>query len=222
MFIFGMSGILIKTRELGNALTQCGFNSFVLAFNFFGVSGIVFGVTRILLKYNLLNEGMADGMIVCSCMPMSVSMVIVFTRMSNGATANATLIAPTSSFLSVFLSPLLIIFYINTKTQIDLLSVIVKLLLRVLLPMVVGQLLQLFAKPVVRFVNDNIEAFKASQEWALIYIVYSVFCKTFQQTIEAGFMDILSMAIFQAMLLAICTFTGKFSAYMRDSTYVQY
>lgn len=34
MFIFGMAGILIKTSDLGKAVTQCGFNSFVLGFNF--------------------------------------------------------------------------------------------------------------------------------------------------------------------------------------------
>ena len=84
-----------------------------------------------------------------------------------------------------------------------------KLLLRVLLPMVIGQFLQFFAKPVVRYVDDNIGAYKASQEYALIYIVYGVFCKTFQQSIDAEFMDILSMAIFQAVLLVICTITGK-------------
>jgi len=206
MFIFCMAGILIKTSELSKAVTRCGFNSFVLLFNFIGVSAIVYSATRLLIKWNLLNDGMADGMIVCSCMPMSVSMVIVFTRTAMGETANATLVAPASSLISVFLSPLLILFYIGTKTKIDLPSVIVKLLLRVLLPMIIGQLLRLFVKPVVTFVEDNITTFKRSQEYALIYIVYSVFCKTFQQTIEgAEFMDIVSMAVFQFTLLVICT-----------------
>lgn len=206
MFIFCMAGILIKTNELGTALTRYGFNAFVIIYNFFGCSAIVYLFTRLLLKLDWLNKGMVDGMIVCSCMPMSVSMVIVFTRTALGETASATLVAPTSSLLSVFLSPMLILFYIGTQTKMDLPSVIIKLLLRVLLPMVVGQLLQYFVQPVVSFVEANMSKFKRAQEYALIYIVYSVFCKTFQTTIEgAGVMDIIKMMIFQAVLL--CTVT---------------
>ena len=66
MFIFCMAGILIKTSELGTAVTRWKFNIFVLGFNFFALSFIVYWSTRILLKYNLINDGMADGMIVCS------------------------------------------------------------------------------------------------------------------------------------------------------------
>lgn len=166
---------------------------------------MVFLGTRLLIACHLLTEGMANGMVICSCMPMSVSMVIVFTRMSNGETANATLVAPASSFIAVFFSPLLILSYIHTQTEIDLAAVVIKLLLRVMLPMVIGQVLQAFAKPVVTFVNEHIKAFKASQEWTLIYIVYSVFCKTFQSDIPASFIDIMSMALFQTILLLTCT-----------------
>jgi hypothetical protein len=66
MFIFCMAGILIKTSELGTAVTRWKFNIFVSSFNFFALSFIVYWSTTILLKYNLLNDGMADGMIVCS------------------------------------------------------------------------------------------------------------------------------------------------------------
>ena len=66
MFIFGMAGILIKTSELGEAVQKMKFNLFVLGFNFFVVSAVVYWSTRVLLQYQLINDGMADGMIVCS------------------------------------------------------------------------------------------------------------------------------------------------------------
>ena len=66
MFIFGMAGILIKTSELGEAVQKMKFNLFVLLFNFFVVSAVVYWSTRVLLHYQLINDGMADGMIVCS------------------------------------------------------------------------------------------------------------------------------------------------------------
>jgi len=150
---------------------------------------------------------MANGMIVCSCMPMSVSMVVVFTRTAMGETASASLLTTMSSLISVFVSPLLILFYTGSKTHIDLPSVIIKLLLRVLLPMIIGQLLQTFVKSVVTYVDEHRNFFKRTQEYALIYIVYTVFCKTFEQSIEgAGLMDIVLMAFFQFALLCICKF----------------
>lgn len=66
MFIFGMAGILIKTSELGEAVQKMKFNLFVLFFNFFVVSAVVYWSTLVLLQYQLINDGMADGMIVCS------------------------------------------------------------------------------------------------------------------------------------------------------------
>lgn len=137
---------------------------------------------------------------------MSVSMVIVFTRTAMGETASATLLAPASSLISVFLSPFLILYYIGTKTEIDLPSVIIKLLLRVLLPMIIGQLLQFYVKPVVIYVDENINTFKRAQEYALIYIVYTVFCKTFLQEIDGvSFIDIVTMGMYQFTLLCIVT-----------------
>ena len=114
------------------------------------------------------------------------------------------MIAPTSSLLSVVISPMLILYYIGTKTEINLPSVVIKLLLRVLLPMVVGQGLQYYTPSVVTYIEHHLAKFKAAQEYALIYIVYTVFCKTFQQTIEgAGIWDILKMAVFQFALLCL-------------------
>lgn len=114
------------------------------------------------------------------------------------------MIAPTSSLLSVVISPMLILYYIGTKTEINLPSVVIKLLLRVLLPMVVGQGLQYYTPSVVTYIEHHLAKFKAAQEYALIYIVYTVFCKTFQQTIDgAGIWDILKMAVFQFALLCL-------------------
>jgi len=207
MFIFVLAGILIKTSELGTAVTQWKFNIFVLVYNFIGISMTVYTFTKLLLHYHLLKEEMVDGMIVCACMPISVSICIVFTRMAGGEVANATLIAPSSSLISVFLSPLLILFYMGTKTHIDLLSVFVKLLLRVLLPMVVGQILQRFETSLA-FVENNLSKFKRAQEYALVYIVYTVFCQTFQESIDASLMDICWMAFYQNILLGMVTVVG--------------
>ena len=58
MFIFVLAGILIKTSELGTAVTQWKFNIFVLLYNFIGISMTVYTFTKLLLHYHLLEEEM--------------------------------------------------------------------------------------------------------------------------------------------------------------------
>merc|ERR1719491_1803943 len=129
------------------------FNLFVQAFNFGIISLLVFGVTRGLLYLQLLSEGLASGMVICACMPITVTMVIVLTKSANGDEAAAILNAALGSLLGVFVSPLLLLGYIGVKADINLMHVFMKLCLRVLVPIIVGQVLQQTSRTTVDFVN---------------------------------------------------------------------
>jgi len=62
-FIFLMTGLTMKTEELSKAICKrTRFNAFVQIFNFGFVSATVFGITRLLLISNILNQSLADGM----------------------------------------------------------------------------------------------------------------------------------------------------------------
>jgi predicted Na+-dependent transporter len=79
----------------------------------------------------------------------------------------------------VFLTPLLVLAYLGDDSSIDFLTVLFKLGVRVLLPLFVGQIIQFFFVKIKQFVADNKFYFKKSQEFALVFIVYTVFCKNF-------------------------------------------
>jgi len=179
VIIFLLSGLGLKTSEFSKALKRPKFNLFVQVFNFGVVSAAAFGFSRLMESIGILSEISASGMIICACMPITVNMVLVLTKSSNGDEAAALFNAAFGNMTGVFLSPALILLYLGVKTDIDLGKVFFKIGLRVLLPTLIGQLLQKFSPHAVRFRNEYKKHFKTVQEWCLIFIVYTVFCKTF-------------------------------------------
>jgi solute carrier family 10 (sodium/bile acid cotransporter), member 7 len=201
LLIFLSVGLTLKTSELRKAFLNLPFNIFVQSFNFFVVSGIVYSVSRGLEGLHVLNASLADGMVVCASLPMAINMVVVLTKASSGDEAAAVFNATCANLIGVFLSPALIPLYLGVSGNADLLTVFYKLTLKVVLPVVVGQLLQL-VPAVYEFVKQHKTAFKLAPQYSLIFILYTVFCRTFLDGSDASLSDICLMMVFQLMLLS--------------------
>ncbi|CAB9523234.1 bile acid cotransporter 7 [Seminavis robusta] len=212
IFIFCMAGLSLQSKEFARAATRLWFNVYVLTFNFCIVSLLVFGMTRGIRYLDLLsNQGLLDGMMVCACMPITVTMVIVLTKSAKGDEAAAVLLAAVGSLLGVIVTPALLLAYIGVQSDVSFPEVFLKLVLRVVVPLLVGQLLQTYSSTVLEFVTRNKPHFKGFQEWALIFIVYTVFCKTFSKPIKASIWDVLLMALFQGTALVVSMLLAWFS-----------
>lgn len=72
-------------------------------------------------------------------------------------------------------------------------SVVLKLFLRVVLPLLVGQCLRNFLPPAKAFINKYGKYFRDGQEYCLAFIVYTIFCKTFKQGSTARVSDVFIM-----------------------------
>jgi len=116
-------------------------NCFVQVFNFFVVSAVAFGISRLLAAKHVLDQALADGMLICSCMPMAINVVIILTAKSGGDDAAAVFNSTFGNLIGIFLSPALILMYLGASGSVPLGTVIMKLTLRVLLSLVVGQIL---------------------------------------------------------------------------------
>ena len=193
-FIFVLAGLSLKTKEFSKAFQQLRFNVVVQAFNFGVVSSSVYGLSRGLAAANILSQDLADGMVVCASLPMTINMSLVLTKASGGDEAAAIFNAAAGNLLGVFLSPVLILGYLGVTGDIDLLEVFYKLALRVVLPVVVGQVLQKTSKAVVEYVQKHKKRFKAAQQHCLVFIVYTVFCKTFEDESSSSIGDIFLMS----------------------------
>lgn len=201
MFIFVLAGMGIKTEEFAKAFQRLGFNAFVQVFNFGACSGIVFGFSRLMLMAGALPQSLADGMTICACLPITVNMVLVLTKSAGGDEASAIFNAAFGNLTGVFLSPALILGYLGVSGSVDLGRVFFKLGLRVVLPIAVGQVLKNYVPAAKEFVKRYKKYFKKAQEWALVFIVYTVFCKTFFKGSDATVGDIFIMIAMQLVCL---------------------
>jgi len=87
IFIFILAGMGIKTEEFAKAFQRIYFNIFVQLYNFGVVSGIVYGFSRFMVWTTALPQSLADGMVICASLPITVNMVLVLTKASGGEEA---------------------------------------------------------------------------------------------------------------------------------------
>jgi len=200
--MIGLAGLTLKTEELTKAFQQLRFNLFVQTYNFGFISGVVYLVSRLLIRVDVLGPSLADGMVICACLPVTINMVCVFTLAAGGDEAASIFNAAFGNMIGVFLSPLLILGYLGITGDINLGDVFYKLCLRVVLPVLVGQIIRKFSKTAIQFVKKYKNKFKYVQQYCLVYIVYTVFCKTFyEESAQSSIGDIFLMILFQFILL---------------------
>jgi solute carrier family 10 (sodium/bile acid cotransporter), member 7 len=182
--IFVCAGLNLKTSALTKALWNVPFNAVVQTFNFLVVSGVVFGVTRGLIALDLIqNPALADGMVVCASLPMAINMVVVLCHAAHGDEAAAVFNATLSNLLGVVVSPLLIPLYVGVTGNVEYRSVLVSLTLKVIVPVLVGQVLHHTVPVVHDYLKLYKRCFALVPQCCLLYIIYTVFCQTFHTAI---------------------------------------
>ena len=199
--IFLMAGLGLKTEEFKNAFKQIQFNMVVQLFNFGVVSATVYGVSRGLEAADILSKDLADGMVIAASLPMTINMVLVLTEASGGDESLAIVNSAAGNMIGVFLSPALILGYLGVTGDIDLIEVFYKLALRVVLPVVVGQVIRKNMPAVLAYYKKNKKYFKKFQEYCLVFIVYTVFCLTFEDGSDSSIGDIFLMILFVFLFL---------------------
>mmetsp|Transcript_5390 Transcript_5390/g.14585 ORF Transcript_5390/g.14585 Transcript_5390/m.14585 type:complete len:238 (-) Transcript_5390:27-740(-) len=105
--------------------------------------------------------------------------------------------------IGVFISPVLILGYLGVTGDVKLLDIFIKLALRVVLPVAIGQILQKTSQGVVDFVKKHKPRFKRAQQLALVFIVYTVFCRTFEDDNDSSIGDIFIMILVQFLQLCL-------------------
>lgn len=206
-FIFLLAGLGLKTEEFTKAFQQIWFNLYLQVFNFGVVSGLVYSGCWALQNANLLSTDLAHGMIVCSCLPTTINMVIVLTKAASGDESLAIVNAAAGNMIGVFLSPVLILGYLGVQGDTRLMIVFYNLALRVVLPITVGQVIRKTMPRVVAYQKRHKRWFRKLQEYSLVFIVYTVFCRTFergkQSTVGEIFLMILFVFLFLLFFMAL-------------------
>ena len=198
--IFVLAGLGLKTDEFSKAFQKI-WKFYVQCFNFGFVSLVVYAVTRALESADILSQDLADGLVVSASLPMTINMVLVLTKASGGDESLAIVNAAAGNLVGVFLSPILILGYLGVTGDVNLVEVFYKLALRVVLPVALGQVIQKTMPKVVAFNKKHKKHFKKFQEYCLVFIVYTVFCRTFEDESDSSIGDIFLMILFVFLFL---------------------
>jgi len=213
--IFFLSGIGLKTEQYAYALSKYRFNAYILIYNFGFVSAVVAGISHALKTSGILSPYLSDGLVACGALPLAVNAVSILTIACNGDEAVAVFNEAVSNMIGVFLSPLLIRGYLGKIPGADLPTIFWKLIVRVLVPLIVGQALRMSSQKVVEFRNKYKGWFARAQKYLLVFIIYTIFCTTFNNKAGTGIGDVFTLVlvifILQVFFLALAwTFTYMF------------
>jgi solute carrier family 10 (sodium/bile acid cotransporter), member 7 len=173
VLIFFLSGLGLKTGDLIKVIfKRFYFIAFVEVYNFGIVSLIVFGVSRVLGSTGIIPQPLADGMAMASCLPTSINAVIILTAAAHGDEAAAIFHATFGNVCGIFLSPILIVLYLPSVTaNVNLPKVFLDLTLKVIVPLVCGQIVHILIIPARDFYYTHKPVFKKIQESSLVYII---------------------------------------------------
>lgn len=144
---------------------------------------------------------------------MAINAVTVLTAACHGDEAASIFNEALGNMAGVFLSPLLIRGYLGANEQhASLPTIFWKLVVRVIVPLILGQALRMSSSKVAAFRQTYTNCFARAQKYLLIFIVYTIFCQTFQSKtgISVGQTLAVMLVIFllQLFLLACAWLSG--------------
>ena len=212
-------GMGIKTDIFSDPTQRLEFNVFVQGFSFVFISAIVYGLSRVLIAAEIIVDSLANGMVICSCLPSTLNMVMVLTRISGGDENAAIYNCTFGTIIGMIVGPVLMVVYLSPSSpDMDVLKVFYRILVRVIVPTILGQILQKQSKLTMRFVRRHRKYVMYGQQLLLTFVVYTMFCTTFEQNkTEDGSYDnvgtyrlsshelvsILVMVVIQSLLLCV-------------------
>ena len=196
-----LSGFALKIGELSSAASNIKFNVFVLVYNFLGISVTVHFIADYFLTNEIVSEDLMKGMVICSCLSMPTNMMVVLTVSAKGDEAVALFLATFMNLLGVFVTPLLIFFFLREEADIDFLSTYKAVGVRVLTPVGFGLFLRSRNEDTNAFAEDHKKTLVKIRERLLVYVVYATFCETFMNENDFTRSQFFVMALSQLIIL---------------------
>ncbi|KAL7308189.1 LRR receptor-like serine/threonine-protein kinase RGI2 [Mucor circinelloides] len=187
--IFLISGLSLRTRILAQTLLRVRLHLLIQTINLIMIPFFVFGLILLFFKLHMpVNSLLLIGVVIAASTPTTVSSNVVMTKNANGNEASALMNAALGNVLGIFVSPALVSYFqgpllaaspedesANTAGgSVDFIMVLKQLGLTVLLPLVIGQAIQiLFTEPVAKFkVKCRLSDVSS---FCLLLMVWSVF-----------------------------------------------
>lgn len=196
--IFFFYGLKLSTDKLKQGLSNWKMHIVIQATTF-----VLFPLLVLLIKplfASAEGEALWLGIFYLAALPSTVSSSVVMVSMANGNIPAAIFNASISSLIGLFMTPLWVGFFMVADTEsFDSLSIIIKLCVQVLLPLVLGMLLN---RRLGWFADKYKNALKIFDQSVILVIIYTSFCKSFALNLFKG-LSLQELVLLMVGLLAL-------------------
>ncbi|WP_425393689.1 bile acid:sodium symporter family protein [Adhaeribacter aquaticus] len=210
--IFFFYGLRLSPEKLKSGLTNWRLHLLVQCTTFLLFPLLLLGARS--LFANQEEELLWLGICYVGALPSTVSSSVVMVSIAGGNLPAAIFNASISSLLGVFLTPFWMSFLLESNsTEFDFASVIGKLMIQVVAPVIVGILMH---SRLGGFAERHKSRLKLFDQSIILLIVYTAFCDSFARNLFAGYstLDIILLALAMSALfflvLGLVQLIGKF------------
>ena len=181
--IFFFYGLRLSPKKLMEGISNWRLHLLIQATTFVLFPLVVLAVR--LITGSFVNETIWLGVFFVACLPSTVSSAVVMVSIAGGNIPAAIFNASLSMLIGVFITPLLMGLYMGAATgSFDLGPIIIKLLLQVLLPVVLGIILN---SKWGAFAERNRKRLRYFDQSIILLIVYTAFCESFAKKMFEGY-----------------------------------
>ncbi len=202
--IFFFYGLRLSPQKLLAGISNWRLHLLIHATTFLLFPFIILGA-RFLIG-NQINENIWVGVFFLASLPSTVSSAVVMVSIAGGNIPAAIFNASLSMLIGVFITPLWVGIYMGASTgSFDMGPVIIKLLLQVLFPVVLGVLMN---SRFGAFAEKNRKYLKYFDQTIILLIVYTAFCESFSQKMFDGYSGLFLIALGASMVVLFYTVYG--------------
>ena len=170
--LFFLHGAKLSRQAVIEGIQHWQLHTVVFAFTFalFPILGLV--AKPILLP--MLGQELYWGFLFMCFLPSTVQSSIAFTSVAQGNVASAVCSASFSNIIGMFITPILVAFFILGQTQhgFDAGNAILKIILLLLVPFILGQMLRPYVQPAMQRMPKMIKVF---DQGSILLVVYGAF-----------------------------------------------
>ncbi len=199
---FVIQGLSLPTRHIAASATKLRLHAFCQCTTFLAAPILMVGL--LLVVGDWVHPGIKAGFFYLAALPTTITSAIVMTTNSEGDSSAALFSTTLSNVLGIFITPFLCSLLIASsfETAPPLSTLIAKLSMLVLLPLVVGQLI----RPLLRdWANASKVLFKRLCNSFIVFIVFAAFCQSVSNGVwvQVGFTDVAITILLTTLFLVI-------------------
>ena len=193
--LFFLHGAKLSREAVMQGLTHWKLHGFVFAITF-----AVFPILGLLAKpilVPMLGQELYWGFLFMCFLPSTVQSSIAFTSVARGNVAAAVCSASFSNIIGMFITPIMVAFFIlgQTSHDFDPTSSIIQITLLLLVPFILGQILRPYVFP---HMQKRPKIVKVFDQFSILMVVYGAF----SSAVVAGLWSQISMSTLMLLILA--------------------